>query len=83
MAENRDSIAKALMEAIAVTMNKPIDQLTEDTQLIADLGAKSVNLVRIIGSMEDEFDLDISFREFKARKTIRELIDYLVELQEL
>jgi acyl carrier protein len=68
--------------AISAAMNKPAEELSDDTQLIADLGAKSVNFVRIIGALEDEFDLEIPFMEFRRKKTIGEAIDYIVQLCE-
>lgn len=82
MAEIRDQISGVLYNAISATMNKPIDELNDGTDLVADLGAKSVNLVRIIAAIEDEFDLTVSFQEFRRRKTIGEVIDYLVQLYE-
>ena len=60
----------------------PVEELTDESQLIADLGAKSVNLVRIIGVLEDAFDLEIPFMEFRRKKTIGQSIDYIVQLFE-
>jgi acyl carrier protein len=82
MASVRGQISDVLYSAVSVAMDKPIEHLNDDTQLVADLGAKSANLVRIISVVEDELDLDVSFQEFSRRKTIGDLIDYLVELHD-
>lgn len=82
MANVRDQISEVLYSAVSVAMNKPVAELADSTQLVADLGAKSANLVRIISVVEDELDLDVSFQEFSRRKTMGEVIDYLVELHE-
>lgn len=82
MAEIREQISEVLYGAIAATMNKPVAELGDSTDLVVDLGVKSVNLVRIIAAIEDEFDLTVSFQEFRRRKTIGEVIDYLVQLYE-
>jgi acyl carrier protein len=82
MAGVRDQISEVLYSAISVAMNKPIEELTDGTQLVADLGAKSANLVRIISIIEDELDLDVSFQEFSRKKSIGALIDYLVDLHD-
>jgi acyl carrier protein len=71
-----------MYEAVSATMNKPVEELTDSTELIADLGAKSVNLVRIISALEDEFELEIPFMEFRRKKTIGEAIDFIVQLYE-
>ncbi|MCL5734971.1 MAG: acyl carrier protein [Actinobacteria bacterium] len=82
MSNIRDQVHAAIYQAISATMNRPAEELTDSTELIADLGAKSVNLVRIIGALEDEFDLEIPFMEFRRKKSIGEAIDYVVRLYE-
>lgn len=82
MASTRDQISEVLYNAVSVAMNKPVADLTGSTQLVADLGAKSANLVRIISVIEDELDLDVSYQEFSRKKTLGEVIDYLVDLYE-
>jgi acyl carrier protein len=82
MAKFTDQVRTALYAAVSQTMNKPEEELSDSTELIKDLGAKSVNLVRIIGALEDEFDLEIPFMEFRRKKTIGEAIDYIVQLAE-
>jgi acyl carrier protein len=78
----RDQVSSVMYSAISATMNKPVEDLSDSTELIADLGAKSVNFVRIISALEDEFDLEIPFMEFRRKKTIGEAIDYIVQLYE-
>jgi acyl carrier protein len=82
MATFRDQAKTTLMEAVSITLRRPVDELSEDTQIIADLGAKSVDIVRIISALEDEFELEIPFMEFRRKKTIGEAVDYLVSLYE-
>jgi len=78
----KEQVSSTMYAAISAAMNKPAEELSDDTQLIADLGAKSVNFVRIISALEDEFDLEIPFMEFRRKKTIGEAIDYIVQLCE-
>lgn len=78
----REQASATMYSAISATMNKPVEELTDSTELIADLGAKSVNLVRIIAALEDEFELEIPFMEFRRKKSIGEAIDFIVQLYE-
>jgi acyl carrier protein len=78
MASVRDHVSEVLYKAIATAMNKPVAELTDATQLVADLGAKSANLVRVISVLEDELDLDVSFQDISRKKTIGDIIEYLV-----
>ena len=54
MASVRDQISEMLYNAVSVAMNKSVAELSDSTQLVADLGAKSANLVRIISVIEDD-----------------------------
>jgi acyl carrier protein len=69
-----------MFSAVAAAMDSGVEELRESTEFIADLGAKSVNFVRIIGALEDEFELEIPFMEFRRKKTIGEAVDYIVQL---
>jgi acyl carrier protein len=80
MASVRDQVSEVLYKAISAALNKPVAELTDATQLVADLGAKSANLVRIISVLEDELDLDVSFQDISRKKTIGDIVDYLVAL---
>ncbi len=82
MASLKEQVRSTMYEAVSSAMDKPVEELADDTQLIADLGAKSVNFVRIISVLEDEFDLEIPFMEFRRKKTLGEAIDYIVQLFE-
>jgi acyl carrier protein len=82
MAAFRDQAETVLLGAVATTLRRPVEELDEDTQIIADLGAKSVDIVRIISALEDEFELEIPFMEFRRKKTIGEAVDYIVSLYE-
>ncbi len=80
MASERDQVGEVLYKAVSAAMNRPVAELSDSTQLVADLGAKSANLVRIISVLEDELDLDISFQDISRKKTLGDIIDYLVGL---
>lgn len=46
------------------------------------LGMKSVNYSQLTTALEDEFDVEIPFMDFKRKKTIAEAADYIVQLVE-
>ena len=82
MAEVRDQISEVLYKAVSAAMNRPVEELTDAPDLVADLGAKSANSgthhLRARGRTRPR----LSFQEIRRRKTIGEIIDYLVELHE-
>lgn len=79
MASQREQVKTAVIAAVASTMGKREEELDEGVEPIADLGAKSVNFVRIISALEDEFGAEIPFMQYRRKKTIGEQIDFVVE----
>ena len=51
-------------------------------RFIEDLGARSGNVSQMTNFLEDEFDVEISFMEFRRRSTIGMAADYIEELCE-
>ncbi|MBN1319808.1 MAG: acyl carrier protein [Thermoleophilia bacterium] len=82
MASFRDQVSAVMYAAVSAAMGVPVEGLADGTELIAGLGAKSVNFVRIIAALEEEFDLEVPFMQFRRQKSIGEAIDYVVRLSE-
>lgn len=59
------------------------DELTlaEDTQLIADVGLNSLDVVNLVCNFEDEFDIEIPDRSLKDLHTVGDLMKLIGELQ--
>jgi acyl carrier protein len=78
--ELRDEILEKLIARTAAVFKKNPVELSEGTNFIDDLKAKSVNMVQIISVLEDEYDIEITFMEARRKKTIGEMVDYIAEL---
>lgn len=53
------------------------DKITEDTNLQDDLGADSLDVVDLLMSIEDEFDIEIPDDEIENIKTVGALVSYI------
>ncbi len=53
------------------------EDIKADAQLRRDLGASSVDLVEIVASLENEFDLDISDEEAQEMRTIGAIVEFI------
>ena len=69
-----------IIDKAAALFGKDKASLNENTRFTEDLAAKSVNLVQIIAVLEEEYDVAISFMEFRRAKTIGEAADYVAGL---
>lgn len=68
-----DKIKKILSEQFEV----PADSITEETSMVDDLGADSLDVVELIMSVEDEFGLSISDEEAVELTTVSKLLEYI------
>ena len=53
------------------------DTITPDTTIADDLGADSLDVVDLLMSIEDEFEIEIPDGEIENIKTVGELVKYI------
>ena len=55
------------------------DSITPETKIADDLGADSLDVVDMLMSLEDEFDVEIPDEEIERIRTVGELVAYIEE----
>ena len=55
------------------------ESITLDTSVVDDLGADSLDVVDLLMSIEDEFEIEIPDTEIDNIKTVGELVKYIEE----
>ena len=53
------------------------DQINENTDVVSDLGADSLDVVELMMSVEDEFGIMIQDEEIAALKTGGDVVNYI------
>ncbi len=66
-----------IKEILAEQLDADIDEMTMDTDIAKDLGADSLDVVELLMSIEDEFNVEIPDEEIENIKTIGELVEYI------
>ncbi|MFV0466225.1 MAG: acyl carrier protein [Lachnospiraceae bacterium] len=77
----REEIVEKIIERGAPLFGKDPSELSEDTTF-EEVEAKSVHFSQITTYLEDEFDIEVPYMQFRRRKTIGEAADYVEELLE-
>lgn len=57
--------------------NKNFDNITEETNIINDLGVNSVGLIYLLMAIEESFSIDMSDVTFKTFTKIGDVIEYI------
>ena len=52
-------------------------EITEDSQLVTDLGLSSFDLVSVVTEFEDEFKIEISDRDIRKFICVGDIVEYL------
>jgi len=76
----RDEILEKIIQRAAEVFKKDPGELSANTSFVEDLKAKSVNLVQIIAILEDAYDVQINFMEFRRKKTLGEAAEFVAQL---
>lgn len=58
------------------------DDITPETRFKEDLNAKSLSIAQLMNAIEDEYDVEIPYMEFKRQATIAEAAEYVAEKAE-
>ena len=68
-----DKVKKIIAEKLSVDLS----EVVPEASFVDDLGADSLDLVELIMSMEEEFDVDISDEEAEKLVSVKDAIDYI------
>lgn len=60
--------------------NRP--KLSWDTDLVDDLGVDSLETLDVMNAIEEEFQVSPNLHEANSKRTIHQIVDYIVELSE-
>jgi acyl carrier protein len=69
-----------IKEIIAEKLDINIEQVTDDAKFIDDLGADSLDVVELIMTLEDMFEIEITDEQAEKIQTVRQAIDFLKSL---
>lgn len=70
-------VLEKVIEIIAEQLGVDADSITEESNLVEDLGADSLSVVDLIMSIEDEFGVQISDDEVENFHTVDQIVQYI------
>jgi acyl carrier protein len=71
------SVEDKVKKIIAEKLSVDIEEVVPEASFVDDLGADSLDLVELIMSMEEEFDMDISDEDAEQIASVKNAIDYI------
>ncbi len=75
----RKQLENEILDGLAKEFNIERDKLSLESTFLDDLGADSLDLVKLMMDLEDKYRIQISDEGAEKMRTVRDLVDYLVE----
>jgi len=76
----KETVIRKIYEAAAKTFGCDTSNFSPLTNFGKDFNAKSINIVQIIGVLEDEYEVEIDFMKFRNTSNIEEAAEYVAGL---
>ncbi len=71
------SIEEKVKNIIVEQLGVDMESVTPEASFIDDLGADSLDIVELVMTMEEEFDLEIPDEDAEKIKTVNDVINYI------
>lgn len=72
-------VFEKMKKILAEQLDADIDSITMETDIQDDLGADSLDVVEMLMSIEDEFELEIPDDQIENLKTVGSVVEYIQE----
>ena len=73
-------IFEKLRELLCAQLEIDEDKITMDTHIVNDLGADSLDVVELLMSLEDEYDITITDDAVRELFTVREVVEFVEKM---
>ena len=73
-------VYEKIRDMVSTQFNLDKEEIIMETDFRKDLGADSIDLVELIMSIEEEFDLEVEDEEIENINTVKDAVDYINEI---
>ena len=80
--KKEESVLESVKKIIAETLELDVKDIKEDSNLIADLGMESLDLVDLVVAFEDKYKVTIEDKDVKTLQTVKDIVTYIENKKE-
>ncbi|WP_071429454.1 acyl carrier protein [Angelakisella massiliensis] len=70
-------VFEKVAQILAEQLDVDVDEIKLTTDMVDDLGADSLDIVDLVMTLEDEFDIEIPDEDVEGVRTVGDLVKYL------
>lgn len=72
-------VLEKIIDILCDQLDLDREQVTEDSEIIDDLGADSLDIVDLVMTLEEEFDTEITDEMIEDMKTVGDVVRFVEE----
>ena len=72
-------VLEKIIDILCDQLDLDREQVTENSEIIDDLGADSLDIVDLVMTLEDEFDTEITDEMIEGLKTVGDIVHFIEE----
>ena len=72
--------SEKIKELIAKQLNKPVSEITDEKEVVKDLGADSLDMVELLSRLEDEEGVSIPEEDLDGMTTVGDIVRELEKI---
>ena len=66
-----------IVDIISKQLKTEADEIAQDTNIMDDLGADSLDVVELLMSIEETFGVSVPDEDVAGLKTVKDIVDYI------
>ena len=66
---------------LAQQLNIEVDKIKPESEVVKDLGADSLDVVELMRTLEDEYEVTLPEGEVEGIKTVQDIVDMLSKIE--
>lgn len=70
-------VFEKIQKILAQQFERDESEITEDTLIVEDLGADSLDVYELLMTIEDEFELEVPDEEIENIRTVADVVNYI------
>ena len=74
---NREDINSRVKKVISDVMEVPVSEISDDANFVTDLGASSIQSIRLVAGFEEEFNIDMDEDKSLEVQTVSGAVNFI------
>jgi acyl carrier protein len=75
----REEILSRVKEVVSDVLGVPVEEIDEEAEFVADLGAESIQSLELVASFEEEFEIEMDEERALQVQSVGDAIDFIAE----